>query len=621
MPDNNRIATSPSEKEETHQALSFRDRVRSLRGSPRDLLRLLAYAKPYRARLAVALFSLFIASGLGLAFPKVVQWLIDAAFIEHDSARLNSLALLIVGLFVAQAAFSFLRSYLLAYTGEHVVADVRTQLYNHLTSLPVAFFASRRVGELTSRMASDVSVIQTVTTGSFTELLRSSLVLVGGITIIAITNLRLTLLMLAIVPVVIISAHFYGRYIRRLSTRVQDRLAEANAVLDETLSAIRIVQSFVREAYERRRYGARIHESLDLAVKRAVAGGGFIAFIILVVYSSIAAVLWFGSRMVLDGTMTAGKLIAFVLYTFVVAGSIGGMTELFGQFNSAIGATRRVFELLDTEPEIKDPESPEALEEVRGQVQLRDVRFTYPDERATEVIKGVSIDAAPGEIIALVGPSGAGKSTLVSLIPRFFDVTAGAIWIDGHDIRNLRLRDLRAIIGLVPQETILFGGSIRENIAYGKLEASVAEIEAAARAAHAHEFISEFPEAYDTVVGERGVKLSGGQRQRIAIARALLKNPAILILDEATSSLDSESERLVQEALEVLMQGRTTFVIAHRLSTVRRANRIVVLDDGAITEQGTHAELIAGGGLYKQLYDLQFRDEAWPLRRSSIAER
>ena len=592
--------------------MSFGVRIRLLRESPRDLLRLLAYAKPYRARLAIALASLFVASGLGLAFPQVVRRLIDAAFVEHNAARLNTLAITLVLLFTAQAAFSFLRSYLLAYTGERIVADVRIQLYNHLTGLPVAFFASRRVGELTSRMASDTSVIQTVTTGSLTELLRSAIVLVGGVTIIAITNLRLTMLMLAIVPVVMISAHFYGRYVRRLSMRVQDRLAEANAVVDETLSAIRIVQSFVREAYERGRYASHIRESLNLAVRRAVAGGGFIAFIILIVYSSIAAVLWFGSRMVLNGTMTAGELIAFVLYTFVVAGSIGGMTELFGQFNSAIGATRRVFELLDTEPQIKDPESPEPLNEVRGTVQLRDVRFTYPDERATEVIKGVSIDAAPGEIIALVGPSGAGKTTLVSLIPRFFDVTAGAILIDGHDVRCLRLRDLRAVIGLVPQETILFGGSIRENIAYGKLDASAAEIEAAARAAHAHEFVSEFPAAYETIVGERGVKLSGGQRQRIAIARALLKNPAILILDEATSSLDSESERLVQEALDVLMQGRTTFVIAHRLSTVRRADRIVVLDDGRITEQGTHEELLARGGLYKQLYDLQFRDAALP---------
>ncbi|MFL6214966.1 MAG: ABC transporter ATP-binding protein [Blastocatellia bacterium] len=620
MPDHQQNAQGLTEQPTPRPAASFSEGLRALRRSPRDLLRLLAYAKPYRARLAVALVSLFIAGGLGLLFPLIVRWLIDAAFIERDAARLNRLALTLIGLFITQAAFSFLRSYLLTYTGERIVTDVRIQLYNHLTSLPVAFFASRRVGELTSRMASDIGVLQTVTTGSLTELLRSSLLLIGGITIIAVTNLRLTLLMLAIVPVVIITAHFYGRYIRRLSTKVQDKLAEANAVLDETLSAIRIVQSFVREEFERLRYGTRVNESLTLARKRAVASGGFIAFIIFVVYSGIAVVLWFGSRMVLNGTMTAGELIAFVLYTFVVAGSIGGMTELFGQFNSAIGATRRVFELLDTEPEIRDPESAESLESVRGQVQLRDVRFTYPDERATEVIKGVSVEAAPGQIIALVGPSGAGKSTLVSLIPRFFDVTSGAILIDRHDIRQLKLRDLRGIIGLVPQETILFGGSIRENIAYGKLDAGDAEIEAAARAAHAHEFISEFPDGYATIVGERGVKLSGGQRQRIAIARALLKNPAILILDEATSSLDSESERLVQEALEVLMQGRTTFVIAHRLSTVRRANRIVVLDDGAVIEQGTHEELIARGGLYKQLYDLQFRDDTLPARRSSNVE-
>ena len=576
--------------------------------SKRDLLRLLSYTRPYRVRLAVALLSLLVAGALGLAFPQVVRMLIDAAFVERDSDKLNKLAVLLVGVFAAQAGFSFLRTYLLSYTGERIVADVRTQVYNHLTGLPVSFFANRRVGELTSRLASDVSVVQTVTTGSVTELLRLSLMLVGGVVIIFITNTRLSLLMLAIVPVVIVAAHFYGRYVRRLSTQVQDRLAEANSVLEETLSAIRIVQSFVREEYERARYKDRILDSLKLAVKRAVASGGFIAFIILVVYSGIAVVLWFGSRMVVAGQMSAGDLIAFVLYTFFVGGAVGGMTELYGQFNQAIGATRRVFELLDTEPQIKDPDKAEPLEHVQGHVQVIDVHFTYPDDRALPVLKGVHIEAKPGEIIALVGPSGAGKSTLAALIPRFYDVSSGAILVDGHDVRSLRLRDLRGAIGVVPQETTLFGGPIRENIAYGRLGASPDEIEAVARAAHAHEFIAEFPDGYDTIVGERGVKLSGGQRQRVAIARALLKNPAILILDEATSSLDSESERLVQDALETLMQGRTTFVIAHRLSTVRRADRIIVLDEGRIVEEGTHDELLTSAGLYKRLYEIQFKD-------------
>ncbi len=578
------------------------------RVSRTDLLRLLSYTRPYRVRLAIALLSLLVAGALSLAFPPVVGMLIDAAFVERDSSKLNRLALLLVVVFAAQAGFSFLRTYLLSYTGERIVADVRTQVYNHLISLPAAFFANRRVGELTSRLASDVSVVQTVTTGTVTELLRLSLLLVGGVTIIFITNTRLSLLMLAIVPVVVVAAHFYGRYIRRLSTKVQDLLAEANSVLEETLSAIRIVQSFVREEYERRRYRDRIQDSLRLAVKRAIASGGFIAFIILVVYSGIAVVLWYGSRMVAADQMSAGDLTAFVLYTFFVGGAVGGMTELYGQFNQAIGATRRVFELLDTKPEIQDPENPEPLESVRGRVQLIDVHFTYPGDRTLPVLKGVNIEAKPGEIIALVGPSGAGKSTLAALIPRFYDVSSGAILVDGHDIRSVRLSDLRNAIGLVPQETTLFGGKIRENIAYGKLGATNDEVEAVARAAHAHEFILEFPEGYDTIVGERGVKLSGGQRQRVAIARALLKNPAILILDEATSSLDSESERLVQDALETLMLGRTTFVIAHRLSTVRRADRIIALDEGRIVEEGNHDELLANGGLYKRLYEIQFRD-------------
>jgi ATP-binding cassette, subfamily B, bacterial MsbA len=588
------------------------------KGSPRDLLRLLSYARPYRAHLVLAVISLIIASGLGLAFPQLVRVIIDSAFVERDQGKLNSVVLMLLGLFACQAAFSFLRTYLLSYTGERVVADVRSEVYTHLTRLPAAFFASRRVGELTSRLASDVTVIQTVTTGSLTELLRNMLILVGGVVIIAATSTRLTLVMMAVVPVVVLLAHVYGRYVRRISTEVQDRLAEASSVLEETLSAIRIVQSFVREDYERGRYRQKIQHALRLAVKRSVASGGFIAFIILVVYGGVVIVLWVGSRMVISGAMTAGELIAFLLYTFIVAGTVGGMSELYGQFQNALGATRRVFELLDTEPAIKDPASAEPLVEVRGHVQIADVHFTYPDERSLPVLKGVSIEARAGEIIALVGPSGAGKSTLVTLIPRFYDVTRGAILVDGHDIRSVRLSDLRRGIGVVPQETTLFGGTIRENIAYGKLDAADSEIEAVARAAHAHEFIKEFPDSYNTIVGDRGVKLSGGQRQRVAIARALLKDPAILILDEATSSLDSESERLVQDALETLMQNRTTFVIAHRLSTVRRADRIVVMDQGAIVEEGSHEELIANAGLYKRLYDTQFRD--WPSPAKAVSE-
>lgn len=589
------------------------DEKEKRKGSPRDLLRLISYARPYRLKLAIAFLSLIIASAAALAFPQLVRVIIDAAFVERSADKLNGAAFMLIGLFAGQAVFSFLRTYLLSYTGERIVADVRTQVYTHLTSLPVSFFASRRVGELTSRLASDVTVIQTVTTGSLTELLRNTIVLIGGIVIIALTNARLTFVMMGIVPLIIVSARLYGRYIQRLSTRVQDRLAEANSVLEESISAIRIVQSFVREEYERNRYRQKIADSLQLAVKRAMASGGFIAFIILVVYSGIVVVLWVGSRLVVSGGLTAGELVAFVLYTFVVAGSIGGMSELYGQFNHAIGATRRVFELLDTQPEIKDAENAKPLEQVRGHVQLIDAHFSYPDERNLPVLKGVSIDAQAGEIIALVGPSGAGKSTLINLIPRFYDVTEGALLVDGRDVKTVKLADLRRAIGMVPQETILFGGTIRENIAYGKLDASAEEIEAAARAAHAHEFIRDFPDGYDTIVGEKGVKLSGGQRQRVAIARALLKDPAILILDEATSSLDSESERLVQEALDVLMQGRTTFVIAHRLSTVRRATRIVVLDAGRIVEEGTHEKLIELGGLYKQLYDLQFRDFPVPV--------
>lgn len=579
-------------------------------GTPRDLARLLSYVEPHKARLAVALLSLLIGSALGLAFPLVVRFLVDAAFIEHNSEKLNKYSLILVGVFVGQAFFTFIRSYLLSYTGERIVADLRTQVYAHLIRLPVPFFADRRVGELTSRLASDVSVVQTITTTRFTELVRLCLVLVGGVTMIAITNTRLTLLLLILAPVLVLSSAAYGRYVRRLSTGVQDRLADSNALLQETLSAIRIVKSFVREEYECRRYGKSINDSFRLAVRRSVAGAGFVASIILVVFTGISTLLWLGSRMVMSGESSLGNLIAFVLYAFSVGAAMGELSEIYGGFQQAIGSTRRIFELLDMKPEVIGDCNAKHLKQVRGRVQFNHVHFTYPDDRGVEVLHDITIDALPGELIALVGPSGAGKSTLISLIPRFYDVTSGAILIDGEDVRDAQLDDVREAIALVPQETVLFGGTIRENIAYGDLDAPDVEIQAAARAANVDEFTVSLPDAYDTVVGERGVKLSGGQRQRVAIARALLKDPAVLILDEATSSLDSESEQLVQDALETLMQGRTTFVIAHRLSTVRDADRIIVLDRGRIVEEGTHEELLINNRLYRQLYEIQFKDSS-----------
>ena len=595
--------------EKTSDALRTKKQKRQ--GSPRDLLRLLSYAKPYRVRIGLALACFLIAGVLGLVFPQILRVIIDATFAsEKDLGQLNRFTLLLVAVFAGEATFAFFRTYLMASTGQRVLADIRLQVYGHLLKLPVSFFANRSVGELTSRLASDVTTVQAISTIGMVTLIRLLLQTSGALALVIWTNAKLAALMLAIVPVVVFGAVIYGRYIKRISVKVQDHLAAATSVLAETLSAIRVVQLFVREEYEKSRYQSKVHATLKIAVRRAMANGGFQAFMIFIVSSGILIVFWAGSRMVITGSITPGGLIAFLVYTWAVAQGISGLSDVYGQFNEAIGATRRIFELLDTKPDIADCPNAEPLTQVRGRVQISGVHFTYPGERPLPVLSGVNIEARSGQIIALVGPSGAGKSTLISLIPRFYDVTSGAILIDGHDVKTLRLTDLRQAIGVVPQETTLFSGTIRENIAYGKLDAGDEEIEAVARAAHAHEFISEFPDGYSTTVGEKGVKLSGGQRQRIAIARALLKNPAILVLDEATSSLDSESEFLIQSALETLMQGRTTFVIAHRLSTIRRADRIVVIDQGRIVEEGAHDELLVQGGLYRQLYEIQFRDHA-----------
>jgi subfamily B ATP-binding cassette protein MsbA len=492
--------------------------------------------------------------------------------------------------------------------GERVVADLRQQLYRHLMSLSLRFFADRRTGEIVSRVTNDVTTLQAAVTDNLTSLLQQSLSLVGGAIILFWLDWRLTSLILLGIPIVTLTMVYLGRKIRKAATRVQDRLAEASAVVEESISGVRIVKSFAREAYEVSRFNTKVEETFAAAMHRVKISAVLAPIIGFMAFMSITITLWFGSYEVIQGNLSPGGLIAYLIYTMLVAGPIAAFSGLYGQFQSALGATQRLFELLDLQGDIADEPDAYPLPEIVGRVQFEQVSFEY--ESSIPVLHDVSLSVAPGQVVALAGPSGAGKTTLVNLIPRFYDVTAGWISIDGYDIRQVTSLSLRQQIGIVPQEAVLFSDTVRANISYGQLEATQSEIEAAARAANAHEFIVSMPQGYDTRVGERGIKLSGGQRQRIAIARAILKDPRILILDEATSSLDSESEFLVQEALERLMKSRTTFVIAHRLSTILNADWILVLDQGRIVEQGTHAELLAReDGLYRKLHAMQFKFE------------
>lgn len=535
--------------------------------------------------------------------------MLDASIFEQGNlGQIDRYTLLLIGVFAGQALFSALQSYLFARAGEGVVADLRRNLFSHLLTLSPRFFENHKTGDITSRLTSDVATVQGVASNALVQLFTTPLMFAATLTILFVTNWKLSSFILAVVPLVILVAIVLGRIIRRMSKAFQDKIAEANARAEESISGIRVVQSFTAETLEAERYGRLISESFRTALRRALVSSGLSGVVFFTIFSALGLIFWYGGRLVSLGEITPGQLVSFILYAFNVAASVGTLAGIWSQVQSALGASSRIFELLDTPSELKEPANPHPLGEVRGEVRLEDVHFTY-DERG-EVLRGVSLSARPGQVVALVGPSGAGKSTLIALIPRFYDVTQGRITLDGIDIRQLRLLDLRGQIALVPQETLLFSGTIEENIRYGKPQATQAEVIEAAQAANAHEFISAFPQGYQTIVGERGVKLSGGQRQRIAIARALLKNPRILILDEATSSLDSESEALVQEALDKLMKGRTTFVIAHRLSTVRTADLIVVLEKGQVVQQGTHEALLAQGGLYRDLYELQFREEA-----------
>jgi ATP-binding cassette, subfamily B, bacterial MsbA len=579
--------------------------VRGFGGVP--WARLFRYLRPHWIPFTIALVGLVFSSALGLLFPLVIAGITTQVVAGGDPAGLDRLIVLLFLLFCVQALGSFLQTYLLGVVGERVVAQLRGELFGRLVTLSLDFHASRRVGELISRLSNDVMIVRVMLTQTVTSLLSSVIGLVGSIIILFTLSPALLIVVLLLAPALIVVAVVFGRPLQRVSTQVQDTIARSTTTAEEALSGIRVVKSYVREDWELARYDTDLRGTVATGSRLALWRASFGALMGFLGFGAIAVLLWYTGHQVIDGTLEIGTLTAFLLYGVAIGASLGSIAGLYGQFREGTGAITRVFEIIDTRPTVLDAPDARPIPPVAGRVELDDVSFGYTTERL--VLRGVSLTIPAGETLALVGPSGSGKTTLVGLIPRLWDVSDGVIRVDGIDIRGVTVASLRGSIGLVAQEATLFGGTVRENILYGRLDATETEMIAAAQAANAHEFIAALPNGYDTSVGDRGSRLSGGQRQRVAIARVILKDPPILLLDEATSSLDNESERVVQEALDRLKVGRTTIIVAHRLSTIRSADRIAVLDDGWLVELGTQDELLAAGGLYARLHRTQFSVE------------